>query len=622
MDKRERLNKVVRIGGASGFWGDSCEGALQLVRRGKIDYLAFDYLAELTMSILASARTKKPELGYATDFITGVMKELLAEIVARNIRVVSNAGGVNPRGCAAALAGLATELGIPLRIAVVEGDDVMPEVEAIRSRNTIDVPTLDGRKPLPARLITANAYLGALPVKVALDEGAQVVITGRCVDSAVTLGILMHEFGWSSEAYDLLAAGSLAGHIIECGAQATGGLHTDWETVPDWPDIGYPIITCRDDGSFTVGKAPGTGGSITSAGVAEQVLYEIGDPASYVLPDVICDFRSVTTRLIQQDVVEVRGARGRSPTSTYKVSATYADGFRASAQMTIIGENAAAKAKRTADAILVRTRQVFRRNGWRDYTDSNIELLGTESCYGPHAQPATTREVVLRLSVAHAEKAPLDCFSREIAAAGTSWSPGTAGIHGRPSPSPSIKQFAFLLDKRVLSPSVEIEGRKVLVPIPEGNVAPDVVPDGSAGEDSLPSNEDSDLIEVPLIHIAFGRSGDKGDTSNVGIIARSPALWPYLRRELSAERVAEFLGHLVKGAVRRYELPGILAMNFVCEQALGGGGMASLRNDPLGKGMAQILLALRLRVPPNLLRTIQDPLSPSEINVSESELCQ
>ncbi|HLS55544.1 MAG TPA: acyclic terpene utilization AtuA family protein, partial [Zeimonas sp.] len=246
MDARNEVTqqRVVRIGGASGFWGDSAVAAPQLVKGGAVDYLVFDYLAELTMSILAGARMKNPEAGYATDFVDVAMKSVLREVAAAGIRVVSNAGGVNPHGCARALSELAAGQGVELKIAVVEGDDVMPLIPALRAAGVRD---LQRGTPLPERVLSANAYLGALPIRAALAAGAQVVITGRCVDSAVTLGVLMHEFGWSDDDYDRLAAGSLAGHVIECGCQATGGLHTDWDTVPDWPNIGYPILECHAD---------------------------------------------------------------------------------------------------------------------------------------------------------------------------------------------------------------------------------------------------------------------------------------------------------------------------------------------------------------------------------------
>ncbi|WP_408596939.1 acyclic terpene utilization AtuA family protein [Limnohabitans sp.] len=586
-------NTVVRIGGASGFWGDSSVGAPQLVRSGQIDYLVFDYLAELTMSILAAARAKNPELGYATDFVSVTMKSLLKEIVSRGIRVISNAGGVNPQACARAIAALAAEQGVEVRIGVVLGDDVSPLLPQLRGE---DVRELQSGAALPEKILTANAYLGAQPIKAALDAGAQIVITGRCVDSAVTLGALMHEFGWTPEQFDLLAQGSLAGHIIECGAQATGGLHTDWESVPDWAHIGYPVIECHADGHFVVGKPEGTGGLVSPAVVGEQMLYEIGDPGSYLLPDVVCDFRQVQMRSVGVNRVRVSGALGRAPNENYKVCATYMDGFRCDGQLTIVGMDAARKARRTAEAILERTRELFQAHGWPDYSRTHIEIMGSElGNYGPQARTAAVREVVMRVSVMHPLKAALELFAREIAPAGTSWSPGTTGAGGgRPSPSPCIKQFAFLLGKTRLQPQLQIDGGVQPLELVHATEPAGATP---ALPTANPASQMSDLVEVELIRLAWARSGDKGNTSNIGVIARQPEWLPWLRQQLTEQRVAGWLAHLVQGRVTRYDLPGIHAMNFVCEQALDGGGMASLRNDPLGKGMAQILLSMPVQAP-------------------------
>ncbi|BEP52800.1 DUF1446 domain-containing protein [Variovorax sp. V118] len=594
-------NRVVRIGGASGFWGDSSVGAPQLVASGQIDYLVFDYLAELTMSILAGARLKKPELGYATDFVSVAMKAVLKDVVKQGIRVVSNAGGVNPQGCADALAALAAEQGVSLKIAVVSGDDVSPLLPELRASQP-PVRELQSGAPLPERVLSANAYLGARPVQAALDAGAQVVITGRCVDSAVTLGVLMHEFQWQPGDHDLLAAGSLAGHIIECGCQATGGLHTDWDTVPDWPNIGYPIVECNADGSFVVTKPAGTGGKLTPPVVGEQMLYEIGDPAAYLLPDVVADFTQVRIEQAGEHRVSVHGARGRAPTGSYKVCATYVDGFKTAAQLTIVGFDAVAKARRTGEAILARTGALFAQQGLGPYSGTQLEVLGAESCYGPHAQTQAQqiREAVLRLAVTHPRKDALELFAREVAPAGTSWAPGTTGAGGgRASVSPSIRQYAFLLDKARVSPQVRVDGQAVDVPATH---ATSDDPPAVRTNDELPqATPGDDAIEAPLIRLAWARSGDKGDTSNIGVIARHPDLLPLLRAQLTEARVAAWLAHLVQGRVTRHEVPGIHAFNFVCEQALGGGGMASLRNDPLGKGMGQILLALPVRVSPALL---------------------
>lgn len=587
--------RPLRIGGASGFWGDSRVGAPQLLAAG-VDVLVFDYLAELTLAIMAGQRRKDPSAGWATDFVEVTMREILRDAVARGVRLVSNAGGLNPRGCAAALARLAQDLDVTLRIATVTGDDVLPlaaETGALRAFDS-------GSMAPAARWLTANAYLGALPVKAALDAGAQVVITGRCVDSAVTLGTLMHAFGWADDDWDRLAQGSLAGHIIECGCQATGGLHTDWQQVPDWPDIGYPIVECTADGAFTVTKPAGTGGLVTPATVAEQIVYEIDDPRRYRLPDVYCDFSTVQLEADGPDRVRVTGARGNPPGPDCKVSATWIDGWRCNAQLTVVGFDAAAKARRTGEAILARCRRLFAQQGWADFSAVRIEALGSGTGpYGPHAVACDTREAVLWLAVTHRDREPLELFAREIAPAGTSWAPGTTGAGGRPSPSPRIRQTPLRVAKARLQPLVEIDGTVLAVAVPTALTEPPPLPAMPA--DGQATAADFDWAapgQVPLIELAWARSGDKADTANIGIIARRPEWWPHLQAVLTPARVRAWLAHVVRGRVTRHELPGIRALNFVCEQALDGGGLASLRNDPLGKGLAQVLLAMPVPEPP------------------------
>ena len=628
--------KIVRIGGASGFWGDSALGAPQLVAAG-VDYLVFDYLAELTMSILVNAKTKDPALGYATDFVDVAMKSVLKDVAAKGIKVVSNAGGMNPRACAAALQKLCGEQGVPLKIAVVEGDDVLERMPALRERGQGGLSSRSGQGgqrgqscisemfsgvSLPETILSANAYLGAIPVAAALKRGADVVITGRCVDSAVTLGPLIHEFDWAFDDYDRLAQGSLAGHIIECGAQATGGLFTDWESVPDWANIGYPIVECHADGSFVVTKPAGTGGLVSTAVIAEQMLYEIGDPAAYALPDVVCDFTQVA--MMQQgdasaQRVLVRGARGQPPSDCYKVSATYMDGWRAQATLLITGIDAAKKAQRSGEAILARTRAMFRQMQWADYLETRLDIIGAETQYGPHARTAHTREAVMRLAVRHANPKALALFAREVAPAGTSWSPGTTGMGGgRTKPAPSVCMFSFLLPKREVRARVEFDGEGTHPPVPEGqpagealltrvsglNTAEPLVGAAVGAVSGSTAGTGTNPMQVPLIALAHGRSGDKGDISNIGIIARKPEYLPLLREQLTPQAVKAYFAHMVKDDVLRYEVPGIHAFNFVMHQALDGGGMASLRPDPLGKGMAQMLLDFPVQVPAHLARTL------------------
>lgn len=595
-DTARAPRRVVRIGGASGFWGDSMVGPPQLVRSGLIDYLVFDYLAETTMAILASARLKKPELGYATDFADVAMKDVLPEAMQRGIKVIANAGGINPRGCAAALAALAQAMGLAPRIAVVIGDDVSAQMTELRAGGTRD---MGSGEPLPGEVLSANAYLGALPIARALAAGADIVITGRCVDSAVTLGALIHEFGWAAADYDRLAGGSLAGHVIECGCQATGGLHTDWREVPDWAHIGYPIADCAEDGSFELTKPPGTGGLIRTACVAEQMLYEIGDPGAYLLPDVACDFRNVRMEQVAPDRVHVSGARGRAPTGSYKVSATQLDGFRCAGTMVIVGIDAAAKARRTGEAIVERTRGMLAAQGLPDYTRAQIELLGAEALYGANARTGASREAMVRVVVDHPIKKALETFAREIAPSGTSWSPGTTTpAGGRPQPAPLIKPFSFLLDKGRVPLAIELGGERVSVEVPLGG-------SGSAAEPIAPPPAWSDppgeaLVEVPLVKLAWARSGDKGNASNIGVVARHRAWLPLIWDRVSPDVVRRYFAHLVQGKVERFHLPGIAAINFVLHDALAGGGPASPRFDPLGKGMAQMLLDLPVAVPASM----------------------
>ncbi|MEM7423061.1 MAG: acyclic terpene utilization AtuA family protein, partial [Pseudomonadota bacterium] len=337
------MPREIRIGGAAGYWGDSPEAARQLVLSGDIDYLIGDYLAEVTMSILVRMKQRDPQSGYARDFVTLVMAPLLKEIHARKIRVVVNAGGINVAACASALATVARQADVPIGIASVTGDDVMPLIDQLRAE---EIREMFSGAALPETVISANAYLGAFPIAAALDRGADVVITGRCADSALTLGPLVHEFRWGAAELDRLAAGSLAGHILECGAQATGGNFTDWSDVADgWDNVGYPIAVCRADGTFDITKPPGTGGRVSRLSVGEQILYETGDPRAYVLPDVVCDFSETTLEEMSGEVVRVSGVRGRPPTDSYKVSATYCDGWRATALTGITGFDAPAKAQ-------------------------------------------------------------------------------------------------------------------------------------------------------------------------------------------------------------------------------------------------------------------------------------
>ncbi len=585
--------RVVRIGGASGAWGDSPMGTAQLLR-ADVQYLMMDYLAEVTMSLLARARLKDPEAGFPPDFVL-YLRPHLTEIARRGIKVVSNGGGVNPQACKRALESLIELSGLTLRVAVVEGDDLMPLIDDLRAEGTQE--WISG-EPLPKQLLTANAYLGAVPIAAALDQGADIVITGRCADSALALGVLMHDFGWTPQQHDLLAAGSLVGHLLECGPQACGGTFTDWDTVPDWADIGYPIAECRADGSFVLTKPEGTGGLVTPPTVAEQVLYEIGEPARYILPDVVADFSQVALTQQGPHRVKVSGARGRPPTASYKVSATYQDGYRAVGMVAIIGPNAVAKAQKVAQALVERTRRRLAERELPPLKAVHVEVLGAESAYGANSRALAAREVVLRLVLEHPDAKALDLFARELGSAGLSFAPGITGlIGGRPKATPVVRLYTFLIPKSRLAPP-----RVTLVAAPPfevqlaAGVDAQLAAEQPAYQSEMPA-VDVDTVEVELRQLAHARSGDKGNSSNIAIFSRRPEYLPWLRTVLTAARMAEHFVGSVEGPVARYEAPGLHALNFVLDKALGGGGMDSFRLDAQGKAYGQRALEMRVPVP-------------------------
>ena len=590
--------RVVKIGCASGFWGDTNTAAFQLVHLTDINYLVFDYLSEITMSIMAKAKMVEPKHGYALDFVSRVMARLLKKIAEKKIKVISNAGGVNPLACRDALQKIIKEYGLDLKVAVVLGDDLLAQHEQLKQQN---IQEMFSGEALPEQVASSNAYLGAVAIRDALNLGADIVITGRVVDSAVVLAPLLHEFQWSLADYDKLAQGSLAGHVIECGAQCTGGNFTDWRLVQGFDNMGFPIVEVSEDGSFVVTKPKGTGGLVSTATVAEQIVYEIGNPQAYLLPDVIADFSQVHLEQVGEHRVRVTGATGRAPTAQYKVSATYPDGYRVLVSFLIAGREAPQKAQVIADAILTKCERVLAMRSVPPFSEKSIEILGIESTYGEHAQALNSREVVVKIAVKHMFKEACMFFASEIAQASTGMAPALAGIvGGRPKASPVIKLFSFLIDKNQINVEVDFDGQRYPVEILQGS-STQQLNTLTAGESAA---YEGDEIEVALIEIAHARSGDKGNHSNIGVIARKAEYLPWIRTALTEQAVASYMQHVLdaeKGKVIRYELPGLNALNFMLENALGGGGVASLRIDPQGKAFAQQLLDMPVKVPAHLL---------------------
>ncbi len=585
-------DKIVRLGGASGFWGDTPEGARQLVYSGQVDYLVMDYLAEITMSLLARAKAKDPAMGYPPDFVAQFIAPYAKEIAARGIKVVCNAGGVNPLACRDAVEKVLAEQGVKLRVAAIVGDDIHDMVEELRG----EVKEVQSGAAMPAKVVSANAYIGAFPIAAALAAGADIVVTGRAADSALALGPLIHEFGWTATDFDRLASGTMAGHVIECGPQATGGIFTDWRLVAEgWHNIGFPIAECKADGSFIVTKPDGTGGLVSPQTVAEQITYETGDPANYILPDVVCDLSGVHVEQVGANRVNVTNVRGKAPTPTYKVSATYPEGFRSIATLMVNGIDAAPKAQAMGQAILKRTSLIFAREGLGDYVDTSIEVLGAEATYGPHGRAGGVREVILKVGVRHMDKRAVDIFTREIAPAATGMGQGISGFAGgRPSVQPVLRLYSFLLDKARVKIEVDFEGKRIPISVmTEGQAVPAYKPPVT----SASASPSGDTATVPLVQLAHGRSGDKGNLSNIAILARKPEYLAAIAAQLTPDAVKQYMAHIVEGTVERYDWPGLHGFNFILNQSLGGGGVASLRYDPQGKAHAQMLMDFPVKVP-------------------------
>jgi hypothetical protein len=451
-------DRIVRVASGQGFWGDWLEAPRRQVDQGPVDYLMLDYLAEVTMSIVQKQKERDPNMGYARDFI-GAMDGVLPAVLERGVKVIANAGGVNPPACADALLALAAERGAAgrLTLGVVTGDDLLPRLDELIAAGH-PLANMDTGAPLTDvrdRVLAANAYIGSTPIVEALQQGAQVVITGRSTDTALTMAPLRYEFGWADEAWDHLAAGIIAGHIIECGAQCSGGncLH-DWRSIPDLADIGYPIIEARADGTFTVTKHAGTGGRISIPSVTEQLVYEMGDPNRYITPDVVADFTSIRLADDGPDRVRVHGITGSEPTDSLKVSIAYRDGWKAVGTLVYSWPDALEKAQ-LADRVL---RERLDRLGLR-FDTILTEFVGATATHGPLAGPPSPDlpEVQLRIGVRGHDRSAVERFTREIVPLVLNGPPSVTGFAGgRPKVEEIVAYWPALIDKRVVTPVVEI----------------------------------------------------------------------------------------------------------------------------------------------------------------------
>ncbi len=450
------MKPSIRIASGQGFWGDLQQAPFQQVSRGPIDYLVMDYLAEVTMSILQKQRMKNPELGYARDLID-VCRDVLPYISQRGIKLITNGGGVNPIAAKDRIFEVARELGITgLKVGVITGDDILPRIDELLANGHV-MQHMETGEPMLAvreRLLSANVYTGAWPIVEALRQGADIIVTGRTTDTGLTLAPMIYEFGWQPTDWDLMAAGTVAGHINECGAQATGGNFLgDWRSLPDMHDVGFPIIEAYPDGSFVVTKHEGTGGAVTRETVAEQLLYEIGDPTEYITPDCVADFTSIHLEDLGSNRVRVFGITGKPSTPFYKVSASYLDGYVAFGSLTYSAPDAYEKAQ-AADRILRKRLEVLGLH----FDEIRTEFIGMNACHGALAKAIEPNEVMMRIGVRGHDRAAVARFGMEIAPLILTGPPSVTGFSGgRPKPSDVVAYFPALLDKDVVSMNVHVD---------------------------------------------------------------------------------------------------------------------------------------------------------------------
>jgi len=448
--------RVVRIANGQGFWGDSVDAPVRLLEEGPLDYLTLDYLAEVTMSIMQKQRRRDPTRGYATDFVQ-LVRRILPRLRDNRVRVLANAGGVNPEACRDALLKVARQQGASgLRIGTVTGDDILHRLDELVDAG-VPLRNMDDGRPFEEirhRVLSANVYIGSFPLAETLRDGADIVVSGRATDPGLVLAPLIAEYGFAADDWDMLAAGTVAGHIVECGAQCTGGNFSRWWEVEGWDHIGYPVIEFEPDGSFVVTKHEGTGGLVSVDTVREQLVYEVGDPVRYITPDCVVDFTSIRTEQEGKDRVRVHGVKGAPATDSYKVSISYLQGYIATGQLTVAGPHALAKARICAETLWGR----LNRAGYV-YDETITEFLGVDSCHGPiTGPPPRVDEVVLRIGVKDRDAAKVDRFGKELAPLVTSGPPGVTGFAGgRPKATEALGFWPTLIPKELVAPEVVVE---------------------------------------------------------------------------------------------------------------------------------------------------------------------
>ncbi|MBS0201576.1 MAG: DUF1446 domain-containing protein [Planctomycetes bacterium] len=598
------MSRPVRIGNAHGFWGDRIDAAAEmLAAEPELDYITLDFLAEVSMSILALQRSRDPDAGWPRD-VADVIRSLIPYWHrGGRCRLITNGGGLNPAACARACQSILVEAGCgDLRVAVVSGDDVIDQLKSAQGAEALfqNVDTGTSLATVQERLVTANAYLGAEPIVAALKLGADIVITGRVADPSLTVAACAHFHGWKWNDWNRLAGATVAGHVIECGTQVTGGISTDWFEVPGLDSIGFPIVEVADDGSFVITKPCGSGGHVCEQTVKEQLVYEIGDPGNYLSPDVTVSFLTLHLTEVGRNRMEVKGVTGRPAPATLKVSATYQDGYRAQGELTIYGSDAVNKARRAGQTVLQRLR-----NRGVLFRESLVECLGTGACHpGAVNEPALSevRETVLRIAVADDSRPSIEQFSRELMPLITAGPPGTTGYSaGRPRIHSVFRYWPCLIERERVTARVSLIG-DASTPSPMRETTTKASQPVAPMHNGFAIHTAETLATVvgsitfkssQLGHLAYARSGDKGIHANVGVVARRLEDYDLICRVATVERVAAHFGIDDVQRVIRCEWPNLGAVNFILHGILAN----TLRVDAQGKALGQVML--ELPIPPD-----------------------
>ncbi len=596
------MKEKIRIANAGGYWGDDTSVMKRQLTSGPVDYITQDFLAEITMSILQKQKQRDPSRGYAHDFITQI-DECLPLIIEKGVTIISSAGGVNPVGCAEKVLEVAKKHKLKVKVGVVCGDDILESIDDLVERGEKFQNMENGAKFAKARpsITSANVYLGAEPVVVALEAGCQIIITGRVTDTGITLAPMMYEFGWGNTDWDRIAAGVVAGHIIECGAQSTGGNITDWQDVKSFDRIGYPIIEMEPSGDFTVTKHARTGGLVSEKTVKEQLLYEMGDPALYITPDGIARFDTIELKEVGPNRVRISGIKGEPHTPFFKVSMSHDDGWKASGSILVSGPNVKAK----ADAFA----KLFWKRLGHKYEDQRVEMIGSGSIWPDSLRDKNfaPNEILLRFGVRDKDQQKVKDFGVLLPSMILSGPSGVAVTGGRPRPEQVVAYWPALMGRNSVTGRVQTldtDGIRTetqvkfqyRLSIQTRDITPYRRPKAKPPKGKS--------VTVTLLDLAYARSGDKGDMCNVGVLARSPEIYDWLITHLTARKVKAFFKGITFGEVSRKRVDNLLALNFLMDGSLGGGGTKSLMIDPQGKTLSQALLQMEIKAPESLLKTI------------------